>query len=54
MYEIDGSMTVRAAGTIRTSAGAKTGLLVSSQHALFVGAPATDGKQAEILLYSTK
>jgi DNA-binding beta-propeller fold protein YncE len=54
VYEIDDSKTVRTVGSIRTSAGAKTGLLVPSQHALFVGAPAAEGKQAEILLYSAK
>ena len=54
VYEIDASKTVRAIGVIPTSAGAKTGLLVPSQHALFVGAPATGGKQAEILHYSTR
>jgi hypothetical protein len=41
-------------GIILTSPGAKTGLLVPSQHALFVGAPATGGKQAQILHYSTQ
>jgi DNA-binding beta-propeller fold protein YncE len=54
VYEIDGGKAVRAIGTIPTSPGAKTGLLVPSQHALFVGAPATGSKQAEILHYSTK
>jgi len=54
VYEIDASKTVRAVGVTRTSAGAKTGLLVPSQHSLFIGAPATGSKQAEILLYSTK
>ena len=53
VYEIDGGKTVRAMGIIHTSPGAKTGLLVPSQHALFVGAPATEGKQAQILHYST-
>ena len=54
VYEIDAERTVRALGIIHTSPGAKTGLLVPSQHALFVGAPATDGKQAQILHYSTQ
>jgi DNA-binding beta-propeller fold protein YncE len=54
VYEIDANKTVREVGITHTSGGAKTGLLVPAQHALFVGAPAIDGKQAEILLYSTK
>lgn len=54
VYEIDAGKAVRTIGTIPTSPGAKTGLLVPSQHALFVGAPATGSKQAEILHYSTK
>jgi hypothetical protein len=54
VYEIDAAKAVRAIGIIPTSAGAKTGLLVPSQHALFVGAPATGGKQAQILQYSTR
>jgi DNA-binding beta-propeller fold protein YncE len=54
VYGIDAAKAVRAIGVTLTSVGAKTGLLVPSQHALFVGAPATDGKQAEILHYSTR
>ena len=54
VYEIDASKAVRSIGVVPTSAGAKTGLLVPSQHALFVGAPATGGKQAELLHYSTR
>jgi len=54
VYEIDAERTVRAVGIIHTSPGAKTGLLVPSQHALFVGAPATGGNQAQILHYSTQ
>jgi hypothetical protein len=54
IFEIDASKAVRAIGIIPTSAGAKTGLLVPSLHALFVGVPATDGKAAELLHYSTR
>ena len=54
VYQVDSAKTVRAIGVVPTSAGAKTGLLVPSQHALFVGAPATAGKQAEVLRYSTR
>jgi DNA-binding beta-propeller fold protein YncE len=54
VYEIDASKVVRAIGVVATSAGAKTGLLVPSLHALFVGAPATGGKQAQLLHYSTR
>jgi hypothetical protein len=54
IYEVDAGKTVHAIGVIPTSSGAKTGLLVPSQHALFVGAPDADGKQAQILRYSTR
>jgi DNA-binding beta-propeller fold protein YncE len=54
VYEVDASKSVRAIGVVATSAGAKTGLLVPSLHALFVGAPATGGKQAQLLHYSTR
>jgi hypothetical protein len=54
VYEIDATKTVHAIGVVTTSAGAKTGLLVPSLHALFVGAPATGGKQAELLHFSTR
>jgi DNA-binding beta-propeller fold protein YncE len=54
VYEIDARKAVRAIGVILTSAGAKTGLLVPSLHALFVGVPATGDKQAELLHYSTR
>ena len=54
IYEIDAGKAVRAIGSIPTSPGAKTGLLVPSQHALFVGAPATGSEQAKILHYATK
>jgi hypothetical protein len=53
IYAIDASKTVSAIGITHTSGGAKTGLFVPSQRALFIGAPAIDGKQAEILLYAT-
>jgi hypothetical protein len=51
VFEIDGSKKVRALGVVHTSAGAKTGLLVPSQHALFVGIP---GQQAAIMVYATR
>jgi hypothetical protein len=53
-YQIDAAGNVREAGIARTSSGAKTGLLVPSQHLLYVGAPATGGKAAEILVYATR
>jgi DNA-binding beta-propeller fold protein YncE len=54
VYEIDANRIVRPIGITHTSAGAKTGLLVPSHHALYVGAVATGGKEAEIRVYSTK
>lgn len=53
-YEIDAGRNLRATGITRTSFGAKTGLLVPSQHALYVGAPSTGGKPAEIMVYTTQ
>ncbi|WP_150133044.1 YncE family protein [Acidisarcina polymorpha] len=53
-YEVAADKTVRSIGVVHTSQGAKTGLLVPSQHALYIGAAATGGKPAEIRLYSTK
>jgi hypothetical protein len=54
VYEIGGDKTVHAVGSTPTSPGAKTGLFVPAQHALYVGVPATGGKEAEILVYSTR
>jgi DNA-binding beta-propeller fold protein YncE len=54
VYEIDANKNVRAGGVTKTSPGAKTGLLVPSQHSLYVGAAANGGKQAAILVYSTR
>ncbi len=51
VFEIDGSKKVRALGVTHTAAGAKTGLLVPSQHALYVGVP---GEQAAVLVYATR
>jgi DNA-binding beta-propeller fold protein YncE len=51
VFEIDGSRKVRALGVAHTSAGAKTGLLVPSQHALYVGVP---GEQPAIMVYATR
>jgi DNA-binding beta-propeller fold protein YncE len=53
-YQVDANKTVRPIGVTYTSAGAKTGLLVPSHHALYVGAVATGGKEAEIRVYSTQ
>ena len=51
VFEIDGSKKVRALGVVHTTAGAKTGLLVPSQHALYVGVP---GQRAAIMVYGTR
>jgi DNA-binding beta-propeller fold protein YncE len=51
VFEIDGSKKVRALGVAHTSASAKTGLLVPSRHALYVGVP---GQQAAIMVYATR
>jgi hypothetical protein len=54
VYEIDAGKAVRSIGVTHTSAGAKTGLFVPGQHALYVGAPASSGKPASVLVFSTK
>jgi DNA-binding beta-propeller fold protein YncE len=51
VFEIDGSKKVRVLGVAHTSAGAKTGLLVPSQHALYLGVP---GEQAAVMVYATR
>jgi DNA-binding beta-propeller fold protein YncE len=53
-YAIDATKTVRPLGVTHTSPGAKTGLLVPSQHALYVGVVATGSKEAEIRVYATR
>jgi DNA-binding beta-propeller fold protein YncE len=51
VFEIDSSKKVRALGVVHTSAGAKTGLLVPSQHSLYVGVP---GEQAAVMVFATR
>jgi DNA-binding beta-propeller fold protein YncE len=53
-YQVDSNKTVHALAVTHTSPGAKTGLLVPAQHALYVGVVATGGKEAEIRVYSTR
>jgi hypothetical protein len=53
-YGIEANKAVHAIGVTHTSPGAKTGLFVSSQHALYIGAAANAAKPASILVYSTK
>ncbi len=53
VYEIGADKAVRAIGVTKTSTGAKTGLFVPSQHALYVGVVAIGGKEAEIRVYGT-
>jgi DNA-binding beta-propeller fold protein YncE len=53
IYEVSTDKTVRSIGVTHTAPGAKTGLLVPAQHALYVGAAVTGGKEAEIRVYST-
>jgi hypothetical protein len=54
VYEIDAYKNVRALSVVSTSPGAKTGLLVPSQHSLYVGASANGGKPAAILVFATR
>jgi DNA-binding beta-propeller fold protein YncE len=52
-YEVSTDKTVRSIDVTHTAPGAKTGLLVPAQHALYIGVVASGGKEAEIRIYST-
>jgi DNA-binding beta-propeller fold protein YncE len=54
VYEMGANKTVHSLGVTPTSPGSKTGLLVTSHHALYVGVVATGGKEAEIRVYATR
>ena len=54
IYEIDATRNVRKISTTRTSTGAKTGLLVPSQNALYIGVPSNGVIPAQILVYATR
>lgn len=54
VYQVSPDKAVSAEGVVRTAPGAKTGLFVPSQHALYIGAPDAGGERARILLYSTQ
>jgi len=53
VYQVAADKTLKALGTTKTGAGAKTGLLVSSLHTLFVAVPAAGNEPAEIRQYTT-
>jgi hypothetical protein len=53
VYEIDSAKHVRSLGVTHTATGAKTGLFVPSQHALYVGVPGSTDKPSEIRVFST-
>jgi hypothetical protein len=54
VYEVDANKSVRSIGVTHTSPGAKTGLLVPSQHVIYLGTVAAGGKEAEIRVYTTR
>jgi DNA-binding beta-propeller fold protein YncE len=54
VYEMRSNKTVHSLGITPTSPGSKTGLLVPSHHALYVGVVATGGREAEIRVYATR
>jgi DNA-binding beta-propeller fold protein YncE len=54
VYELDSNKSVHSIGVLRTSPGAKTGLFVPAQHALYVGVPSGSGRATSVLVYSTK
>lgn len=54
VYKIDANKNVKAMGVIHTAAGAKTGLLVPSRNALYVGVPGSGVTASSILVYSTR
>jgi DNA-binding beta-propeller fold protein YncE len=53
VYAVSPDKSLKAVDSIKTGAGAKTGLLVPSLKALFVAVPATSTSPAEIRMYST-
>jgi len=52
-YQFQAERKLQPIGSLPTASGAKTGLFVPSQAALYVGFPAADGHPAEIHIYST-
>jgi DNA-binding beta-propeller fold protein YncE len=53
VYSISNAKHFTSLGKVRTSPGAKTGLLVPSQNLLYVGIPSIGSKPAEIRAYRT-
>ena len=52
-YQVGTAKTLHSLGVLKTAAGAKTALFVSSQNLLYVGVPSTPEHGAEIRVYST-
>lgn len=53
VYSMGVNQHLVSLGTVPTEKGAKTGLLVPSQHRLYVGIPGTSGNWAQIRVYAT-
>jgi len=52
VYEVGADKSLKPLGATKTAAGAKTGLLVPSIHALFVGIPSTPSEPSQIRQFS--
>jgi hypothetical protein len=53
VYQVAADKSLKSLGTVKTSLGAKTGLLVPSLHVLFVGVPAAGSEPAQIRQFAT-
>jgi len=53
VYQVAADKSIKSLGTVKTSLGAKTGLLVPLLHVLFVGVPAAGSEPAQIRQYAT-
>lgn len=53
VYQVDAQKQLHPLNGIHTTSGAKTGLFIPSQHALYVGIPSDGTHPAEIRIYAT-
>jgi DNA-binding beta-propeller fold protein YncE len=53
VYQVDSQKQLHSLNVIQTARGAKTGLFVPSQHALYVGIPGDSTHPAELRIYTT-
>jgi DNA-binding beta-propeller fold protein YncE len=53
VYQVASDKSLKPIGSVKTGPGAKTGLLVSSIHSLFVAVPADGAATAQVRVYNT-